>query len=155
MQSSGQTDEYCRRMAEKEFPVPGLYKEFTYWNCYEVLMDSEKFRAGVDAGWPKKQRLNYTGDYSGGSSGGSHDLPEDAQEFLSPQAFARRTRPIGQRRAQRAHWASQEVQSTADLAFFARQQTHSQMWTGGSNKVITKKYDYYDNSHRFTSSLHS
>ena len=54
MKTSGQTDEDCRRIAEKAFPVPGLYKEFTYWNCYLVLMDSKKFWAGVDTGWPKK-----------------------------------------------------------------------------------------------------
>ena len=59
MQTSGQTEEDCRRIAESLFPKPGIYKEFTYWNCYLVLKDSEKFRAGCDAGWPKKQKLNY------------------------------------------------------------------------------------------------
>ena len=56
MMSSGQTEEDCRMIAESQFPKPGVYKEFTYWNCYEVLMDYEKFRPGVDAGRPKKQR---------------------------------------------------------------------------------------------------
>ena len=30
MKTSAQTDEDCRRIAEKAFPVPGLYKEFIY-----------------------------------------------------------------------------------------------------------------------------
>ena len=42
MKTSGQLTR-SRRIAEKPFPVLGLYKEFTYWNCYLVLMDSEKF----------------------------------------------------------------------------------------------------------------
>ncbi|XP_047979066.1 E3 ubiquitin-protein ligase DZIP3-like [Salvia hispanica] len=104
-------------------------------------MDSGKFREGVDVGWPKKQRLNYAGDYSG-SSGGSHDLPEDVPEEpipnLTPPSFARRTRPIGQRRAQRAARGVAQGpgglvgippigKSAAELAFYARQQTVKQM----------------------------
>ena len=76
MKTSGQTDDDVRRMVEAAFPLAGVYKEFTYWNCYEVLMDSEKFRAGVDAGWPKKQRLNLAGEYN--SSGSSHELLDTA-----------------------------------------------------------------------------
>ena len=56
MKTRGQTDDEVRRMVEAAFPLAGVYKEFTYWNCYEVLMDYEKFRPGVDAGRPKKQR---------------------------------------------------------------------------------------------------
>ena len=40
MKTSGQTDDDVRRMAEAAFPLTGVYKEFSYWNCYEVLMDS-------------------------------------------------------------------------------------------------------------------
>ena len=108
-------------------------------------MDSEKFRAGVNAAWLKKQRLNYAGDYSG-SSGGSHDLPEDVQEFPSPPSFARRTRPIGLRRAQQAARGGPvgippAGKSTAELAFSARQQTRKQMhkilaeWRESTNPV--------------------
>ena len=100
-----------------------------------MLKDSEKFRAGVDAGWPKKQKLNYSGDYSG-SSGGSRDLPPDAEQFPSPPSFVRRTRPVGQKRVQRAARGSsplspQEVQSATPppaLTFFSRQKTREQMY---------------------------
>ena len=85
MKTSGQTDDDVRRMAEAAFSLKGVYKEFTFWNCYEVLMDSEKFQAGVDAGWPKKQQLNLASDYS--SRSGSHELPDDAQEFPSPPSL--------------------------------------------------------------------
>ena len=30
MKTSGQTEEDCRRIAERAFPKPGVYKEFTY-----------------------------------------------------------------------------------------------------------------------------
>ena len=72
--TSGKNEEGARRIAESQFPLPGKYKEFHFWECYVLLKDSKKFRAGYDAGWPKKQRLNYSGDYSD-SSCGSHDLP--------------------------------------------------------------------------------
>ena len=66
----------------------------------ELLRGADGFwevSVGVDAGWPKKQRLNYAGDYS--SSGGSHELPDDALEFPSPPSFTPRTRRLvkGQR----------------------------------------------------------
>ena len=117
--------------------MSGLYKEFTYWNCYLVLMDSEKFRAGVDAGWPKKQRLNLAGDHS--SSSGSHELPDDVQEFPTPPSFTRRTRLVGQMREQRAARGgareSEEVQSAsppsgqspAEIALIGRQLQQERM----------------------------
>ena len=116
MKPNGQSDDDVRRIAESQFPLKGLYKEFTFWNCYVVLMDSEKFRAGVDAGWPKKQRLNLAGDYS--NSSGSHELPGDAQEsprtgsLNSPVQSA--SPPTGK--------------STVELAELARQQTTMNMW---------------------------
>ena len=99
--TSGQNEEDARRIAESQFPLAGKYKDFHFWECYVLLKDYEKFRAGCDAGWPKKQRLNYSSDYSG-SSGESHDLPPDAEEFPSPPSFARRPRSVVQKRAQRA-----------------------------------------------------
>ena len=79
MKTSGQTDDDVRRMVEAQFPLKGVCKEFTFWNYYEVLMDSEKFRAGVDAGWPKKQRLNLAGDYS---SNGQRWFPRPPRRCL-------------------------------------------------------------------------
>ena len=119
MLTSGQTEEDARRIAEGHFPVPGTYKEFTFWECYLVLKDYEKFWAGCDARWPEKKRLNYSGDNSG-SSGGSHDLPPDAKEFPSLPSFTRCPRPVGQKRAQRAARGSsplspQEVERAAGL----------------------------------------
>ena len=132
MKTSGQTMDDVRRMSEDVFPLAGVHREFTYWNCYEVLMESEKIRVGIEAGWPKKQRLNLAGDYS--SSAGSLELPDSAEEVPSTPSFSRRTRPVGQKRAQRAASGltgrSQEVQSTApsrqtgtELASLARTQT--------------------------------
>ena len=134
MKTSGQTNDDVRRMAEAQFPLTNVYKEFTFWNCYEVLMDSEKFRVGVDAGWSKKQRLNLAGDYT--SSGGFHKLLDDAQEFPSPPSFTRRTRPVGQRTEQRARSRGvaqgQEVQSTSPL--LASQQPSSP-----NSRVVNKR----------------
>ena len=134
MKTRGQTDDDVRRMVEAQFPLKGVYKEFTFCNCYKVLMDSEKFRADVDARWPKKQRLDLAGDYS--SSGGSHDLPDDAQDFPSPPSFTRRTRPVGQRTEQRARSRGvaqgQEVQSTSPL--LASQQPSSP-----NSRVVNKR----------------
>ena len=98
-------------------------------------MDFEKFRAGVDAGRPKKPRLNLAGDYSSGS----HELHDDAQDFPSPPSFTRRTRPVVQKRAQRgarssAHGSQGPVgipptgQLAAELSRLARQQTQVNMW---------------------------
>ena len=134
---SGQTEDDARRIAASQFPLEGKYKEFTFWECFLLLKDSEKFRAGCDAGWPKKQRLNYSGDYSG-SSGGSHDLPPDAEEFPSPPSFTGRPRPVGQKRAQRAArggspLSPREVQSSAlpaaplEYTLHSRNQTRAQM----------------------------
>lgn len=80
-----------------------------------VLMESEKFRAGVAVVWPK-QRINLAGDYN--SSAGSADLPDVAEEVPTPPSFNCRCRPIGQKTAMRisrggASNGSKEVQSTA------------------------------------------
>ena len=115
--------------------MEGKYKEFTFWECFLLLKDSEKFRAGCDAGWPMKRRLNYSGDYSGGS----HDLPPDAEEFPSPPSFTGRPRPVGQKRAQRAArggspLSPREVQSSAlppaplEYTLHSRNQTRAQMY---------------------------
>ncbi|XP_042007496.1 BUB3-interacting and GLEBS motif-containing protein ZNF207-like [Salvia splendens] len=92
--------------------------------------DSTKFRAGVEACWPKRAKLNSSGEYS--SSAGSHDLPEAAAEIPTPPSFSRRGRPIGQKTAMRtargSTGGSHEVQSAppsqdnAELTHLTRMQ---------------------------------
>ena len=81
-----------------------------------MVKDSQKFSAGIEAGWPKRTKISASGEYS--SSAGSHELPEAETVIPTPQSSSRRRRrPIGQKTAQRmargSASGSVEVQSEA------------------------------------------
>ena len=81
-----------------------------------MVQNSAKFTAGVEVGWPKRTKINASGEYS--SSASSHELPDAEAEFPTPQSSSRRRRPIGQmsamRMARESASGSHEVQSEAD-----------------------------------------
>ena len=74
--------EDVKNLSLQQDPEKGKFGTFKYWDAYVVLMDSSKFRVGVDAGWPKRTRLNASGEYN--SNVGSHDLPGDVKEAPTP-----------------------------------------------------------------------
>ena len=82
MLTSGQTMEDVKRMMLQQFPELGKHGPFKHWDSYVVLMESEKFRAVVAAGWPKRQKINLSGDYS--SSVGFADLPRRCRRYPDP-----------------------------------------------------------------------
>ena len=97
MISSGQMMEDVKTLSMQQFPETGKHDACKYWDAYLVLMGSAMFRAGVEAGWPKRQRVNISGEYS--SSAGSHDLSDNAVEAPTPPWFSRRRLPVGQKTA--------------------------------------------------------
>ena len=88
------TSEDVKLLSHQQFPdSEKRFGEFKYWEVYLEVENSPKFMAGVESGWPKRTKINASGEYN--SSAGSHELPEAEAEIPTPQSSSRRRRPIG------------------------------------------------------------
>ena len=106
---SGMGMEDVKELSMWQFPEARKFYLFKYWDAYIELMLSP-----MEAGWPKRMRLNISSDYS--SSTGSHDLSDNAEE--APPPVPCRRRPVGKKTAMRmskgaASSRQSEVQSVA------------------------------------------
>ena len=54
--------EDVKLMSHQQFPDSELgFKEFKYWEVFLVVQTYAKFRAGVEASWPKRTKTNASG----------------------------------------------------------------------------------------------
>ena len=81
--TSGMSTDDVKNLSMQQYPDKELkFREFEHWEVYLVVQDFPKFCAGVEAGWPKRMKINASGEYS--SSAGSHELLEAEANNLDP-----------------------------------------------------------------------
>ena len=111
------SEEDVKNRDMQQYPGRSLkFREFEHWEVFLVVKNFQKFCEEVEAGWPKRTKINASSEYS--SSVGSHELPEAEAVIPTPQSSSRcRRRPIRQKSAQRmargSASGSDEVQSDA------------------------------------------
>ena len=75
--------EDVKLLSHQQFPDSEKgFREFKYWEVYLEVENSPKFMAGVESGWPKRTKINASGEYN--SSAGSHELRVSDPSIVFP-----------------------------------------------------------------------